>query len=140
VRNISFALTTAQIRARLKTVTRRIGWMDVRAGDKLMACEKCMGRKKGEPLVRLVVILVDSVRRERLRQMTDVPRYGRAEVIAEGFPDMTPAAFVKFFCASHKGATRETVVTRIRFRYLEDEAVVPSVAPADRAQLEFAFP
>jgi len=133
VRNISFALTAAQVRARSKTVTRRMGWENVRAGDRLMACEKCMGRKHGEPLVRLVVIEVVTARRERLQRLLDDAAYGRREVVAEGFPEMTPADFVAFFCRTHKGATAASVVSRIAFRYLEDEAVVPATA-ADPGQ------
>lgn len=113
MRNISFALTAAQFRARSKDVTRRLGWLDVRAGDRLMGCEKCMGRKPGEPLIRLGAIEVVAVRRVRLDTIT------AADVAREGFPEMTPAEFVAFFCASHKGCTPRSVVTRIRFRYLE---------------------
>lgn len=62
-RNMSFMLTTEQIEARTKTVTRRMG-----------------------------------------------------------FPDMTPAEFVEFFCASHAGCTPETEVNRIEFEYLDGDA------------------
>lgn len=112
MRNISFALTTAQIRARTKDVTRRMGWLMLRAGDRLMACEKCMGRKAGQPLVRLCVIEVVTVRRERLDRIT------AAEVAREGFPEWTPAQFVDFFCAAN-GCKPSTTITRIVFRYLE---------------------
>jgi len=44
-RNISFALTTKQIRNRSKTVTRRLGWLHIKKGDVLNACVKCMGLK-----------------------------------------------------------------------------------------------
>lgn len=120
MRNISFSLTTPQFKARTKTVTRRLGWCDLKVGDRLMGCEKCMGRKKGEPLVRLGEIEVLNVRRERLDAMLDVcrPDYGVREVVAEGFPAMRVRDFVKFFCESHKGCTPETIVTRIRFRYV----------------------
>ncbi|OMC07091.1 hypothetical protein A5734_03735 [Mycolicibacterium fortuitum] len=72
-----------------------------------------MGRKKGEPLVRIVDVEVVSVRRERLDAITF------AEVAREGFPDMTPREFVAFFCDSHKGCRPDSVVTRIEWRYVD---------------------
>jgi hypothetical protein len=118
--NVSFSLTTPQFRARSKDVTRRMGWLKVKVGDVLMGCEKCMGRKKGEPLVRLGLIEVVNVRRERLDAMLSPmnPAYGKDECRREGFPDMTPAQFVAFFCASHKKCTPASYVTRIEFKYL----------------------
>lgn len=112
MQNISFQLTTRQFRDRTKTVTRRLGWLRLKAGELLMGCEKCMGRKPGEPLVRLGTIRVLDVRRERLDAIT------AEDVAREGFPEMTPAEFVLFFCKSHKGCTPETEVTRIEFEYL----------------------
>lgn len=41
------------------------------------------------------------------------------DVAAEGFPGDSPDGFVEFFCATHKGATAETEVTRIEWRYLD---------------------
>lgn len=118
MKNISFALTTPQFRRRAKDITRRIGWKDLKPGDKLMGCEKCMGRKPGEPLVRLGAIEVLTVRFERLDRMIALPSYGLRECTREGFPGMTPLQFVEMFCASHKGCTLATVVTRIGFLYL----------------------
>ena len=64
-RNISFALTTDQFRARTKTVTRRLGWETLKAGDILMGCERCQGLKKGEKIKQLGPIRVVGVSRER---------------------------------------------------------------------------
>jgi hypothetical protein len=121
-RCISFFLTTPQIRSRTKSVTRRMGWAPLKPGTRLWACVKCQGLKKGERVERLAMIEVVEVSRERLRRMTDEPAYGRMECVAEGFPHLTPAEFVAMFCASHKGCTPETVVTRIAFRYVQDGA------------------
>ncbi len=121
MRNISFSLTTAQVRAGTKDVTRRLGWEFLRPGDKLMACVKCMGRRKGEPLERIRVIEIVDVRREPLRRLTDAVDYGFAELAREGFADdpvlKWPSAWVPWFCSSHKRCTPETEVTRIEFRY-----------------------
>lgn len=117
MRNISFMLTTEQFRNRSKSVTRRMGWLNVKPGEVLMGVEKSQGLKKGEKIVQLGKIRV-STRREKLRAMRDDPVYGAKEVIREGFPQMSPAEFVEFFCRSHKGCTPETEVTRIEFEYL----------------------
>lgn len=138
MKNMSFSLTTEQVRNSFqlavmgiapipgpdtptlagKDVTRRLDWLTLKVGDRLVACVKCMGRKKGEPLQRICTIEVVSVCREPLRRMLDEPAYGRQEVRREGFPNMTPAAFVQFFCESHKGCTPDTVITRIEFKYI----------------------
>lgn len=119
MRNISFMLTPSQFLDGSKTVTRRLGWEYLKAGDHLMGCEKCQGRRNGEPLVRLGECVVVTVRREPLRRMLDDPNYGPGECKREGFPNMTPAEFVAFFCESHDGCTPDTTVTRIEFRRIE---------------------
>lgn len=48
-RNMSFSLTTQQMRDRTKTVTRRKGWEFLRTGDIVNACVKCMGHMGGTP-------------------------------------------------------------------------------------------
>lgn len=122
-RLISFSLTTKQVREStpekpIKDVTRRLGWKNVRVGERMIGCEKVMGRRAGEPLVKIREIEVVSVRREKLRAMQDDLNYGFAECKREGFPEMTPRGFVNFFCQSHKGCTPETTVTRIEFKYV----------------------
>ena len=111
MRNMSFALTTDQLLRREKTVTRRLGWLYLRTGDWVQAVKKCMGLKPGEKLERLCVIKVTDTRREPLRAMT------QDDCVREGFPQMTVAEFVEFFCKTHKGCTPDTIVTRIEFDY-----------------------
>ena len=130
MKNISFALTTEKIRQSvanvalgqrpMKWVTRRLGWRHLKVGERLQACEKCMGRRHGEPLVKLCVIEVVSVRRERLGDLEDKLNWndGVDECYAEGFPATRPAQFVAFFCGSHKGCTPDTEITRIEFKYI----------------------
>ncbi len=115
--NMSFAITTPQCRAYLKNVTRRVGWDQLKAGDTIQQVVKGMGLKKGEKVEPIHKILIRQVRKEPLQRMTDDPGYGAAEVIREGFPDMTPAQFVLMFCDTHKGVTPSTLVNRIAFRY-----------------------
>lgn len=111
--NMSFALTIPQFVARQKTVTRRLGWKRLRKGQKVMACKKCMGLKKGETLERLHLIEILRVTRERLDQIT------QPDVIREGFPGMSPKDFIAMFC-EHNGCRPDTVVTRIEFKHLSD--------------------
>jgi hypothetical protein len=110
MRNISFSLTTDQIRAKTKTVTRRLGWHNLKPGTLLQACVKCMGLKPGEKIQKLAVIRVVAVEREPLEEITvdDVRR--------EGFDAMTPDEFIKVFC-EHMGVDRFAEVTRIEFEY-----------------------
>jgi len=113
-RPAAIPVPTAYLR---KDVTRRDGWEFLEVGDKLSACEKCQGLGKGGKIVKICTIIVLDVRREPLRRMIDEPEYGRTEVIREGFPLMTPAEFVAFFCRGHKGITPDSIVTRIEFSY-----------------------
>lgn len=112
-RLMAVSLTEDQVRARAKTVTRRTGWRMLRPGDQLTLCRKVMGRRRGEPLERIATVEVTSVRRESLDAIT------AGDVIAEGFPQMTPAQFVAFFCGTHRGCGSGTEVTRIEWRYLD---------------------
>lgn len=123
MRNISFMLTTDQIRSRSKTVTRRAGWNTLVPGQLLRGVEKCMGLKAGEKVKELAVIRVIDVRQEPLQALTDDLDYGIAECAKEGFGEHEslrwPAQFVEFFCGSHRGCTAQTVVTRIEFEYVD---------------------
>lgn len=110
-RLMSVALTTEQVRRRHKTVTRRTGWQRLRIGDQVTLCPKVRGRRPGEPLERIVTVDIVSVRRERLDSIT------ADDVVAEGFPDMTPLEFVDFFRSTHQGVSADTEVTRIEWAY-----------------------
>lgn len=132
---MSVALTEQAVAARRKTVTRRAGWTFLEPGTVLELCRKVMGRRAGEPLVRLCLVRVVSVRREPLNAITD------DDVDREGFgpygdpwphqdwwpPGSVPPApvhgeasrrFVEFFTAEMGGAPDQTV-TRIEWEYLD---------------------
>lgn len=111
MRLMSVALTEEAVIDRSKTVTRRKGWKHIKVGDQIQLCRKVMGRKVDEPLVRLAVVEVTSVRREPLYAITP------EDVVREGFPGATVEQFVEFFCR-HMQVTPETEVTRIEWRYL----------------------
>lgn len=121
-RNMSFMLTTQQIRDRTKTVTRRMGWADLAAGTVLNAVVKSQGLKKGEKVETLATIRVIAVHREFLDRLTADPVYGLQECAREGFrisdPMGTPEGFIEGFCASHKGCKPDSWVTRIEFEFV----------------------
>lgn len=97
-RNMSFMLTTAQMLNKTKTQTRRLGWWNLKPNEILNAVEKCQGLKKGQKMIKIGKILVTERRIEKLSAIT------QADVIAEGFPDLTPAQFVDMFCLANKCA------------------------------------
>lgn len=113
MRNMSFALTTEQIRNRTKTVTRRLGWWNLRPGDRVQAVVKCQGLKKGEKIQKLAVIEIVSVRAERLWDITD------DECEREGFPETEDSEFVGMFCEEMNTVPNVTV-NRIEFKYVEE--------------------
>ncbi len=112
MRLMCVALTETAVRDRTKTVTRRLGWRFLKVGDQVTLCRKVMGRRKGEPLVRIVNVEILDVRRERLDAIT------QEEVALEWFPSWTVEDFVSMFMRAMK-CGHETEVTRIEWRYLE---------------------
>ena len=96
MRMMSFSLTTRQMRAREKDVTRRVGWKSLKPGTELLAVEKAMGLKKGEKVKPIGKIRVLDVRRERLDELVNPARgvYGQTEMVREGFPGLDPQSFM----------------------------------------------
>jgi len=115
-RNISFMMTTEQVRNKTKTVTRRDGWDFVKVGDILQGVEQCQGIPKGGSMVKLHRIRVTGTRWEPLDRLLKEPEYGKAEMILEGFPRFTPMQFVTMYL---KGAIDKASkeVNRIEFSY-----------------------
>jgi len=127
MRNISFSLTEEQFVDGSKDVTRRRGWAFLKPGDRLMACRKCMGLKRGEKIVHLGEIEVVSVRREKLYEMARIGEisskrigYGKTEAIREGFPHLSGDQFVTMFC-NHMGGRPDQIITRIEFRRIPNK-------------------
>lgn len=109
---MSFALTTEQVVNKSKSVTRRQGWEKLKPGDKIQPVLKCMGLKKGEKQQLIGgPIEVVSVRRERIRKIT------AADVVLEGFPEMSPFDFIRMYCQANRCAPGH-YCTRIEFIYL----------------------
>lgn len=110
MKRASFALTKLQLLDGSKSVTRRLGWLNLKAGDRLLAVSKGMGLKAGEKPDIYGPIEVVSVRRERLDAI-DADDCRR-----EGFPELSPPEFVEFFCKANRGCKPDTLVTRIEFK------------------------
>jgi hypothetical protein len=117
MRNMSFAYTTRQCRARTKTMTRRLGWRSLKPGDLVQQVEKAQGLALGEHPVPIHVIQITHTRWEPLKAIT------WHDVILEGFPYdcvMDTERFIKMFCILNApGCHRNTLVNRIVFRYID---------------------
>lgn len=119
---MSFALTTEQIKNHTKTVTRRLGWANLKPGERFLAVEKCMGLKKGEKHKVLAELECVSNRPECIGDMNAVPfSYGENETKLEGFPEMTGAEFVEMFSRKMKINPVVGWVNRIEFKYVGAE-------------------
>ena len=114
MRNMSFPLTTAQVGARTKTVTRRFGWWFLRPGDCVQPVVKSRGLHKGDALQPIGgPIRVLSCRAEFLDDIT------QEDCSREGFPAYTPGGFISMLCRQY-GCVAHSLMNRIEFEYLED--------------------
>lgn len=118
--NISFSMTTEQVRNKTKTVTRRNGWewlTGVQLPIVLHGIEKGQGLKKGEKVVRLCDIRVVNVSREPIGRIQLDKEYGLSELEKEGFSHLNPNEFVDMYCKANK-CKPDQIVTRIEFEYV----------------------
>lgn len=113
-RNMSFMLTTEQVRNRTKDVTRRRGWKSLKPGELFHAVEQAQGLKKGQKLKRLAVLRCVSNTPSRLDEITP------DDVRREGFPELTVEQFVAMFYRNLGGDERQ-VVNRIEFAYVDEQ-------------------
>jgi len=116
MRNMSFTLTTRQVRNRTKTVTRRLGWKFARVGLVVMACVKCQGIPKGGHIEEITPIRFTDLRWEPLNSIT------QEDVVNEGFPLQSPEWFVDMFVRHNRCAPSEPVHV-MTFEYLNTCAV-----------------
>lgn len=110
-RNMSFMLTTAQVRAGTKTITRRLGWYFLKPGDIVNAVEKCRGLKKGEKVKFIRLIQIVHTEQQRLHWIDAI------DVILEGFPGMPVYDFVAMFMKANR-CRFDREVNRIEFEYI----------------------
>lgn len=118
--------TEAAVRDRRKTVTRRLGWRFLKAGDRLTLCRKVMGRRAGEPLERIADVEVVSVRRESLDtiDLADIEAEGVPAAVWCGGDQHTygcetcgPLVWAEWFARTMRVGLAADV-TRIEWRYL----------------------
>ncbi len=116
MRNMSFALTTEQVQAEEKDITRRFGWWFLKPGDRVRPVRKSMGLKKGERIEPLLpagrCIEIVSTRDEPLKDIT------KEDCVREGFGEMEPSEFVEMI-SKHYSCPVGDLVNRIEFRYVE---------------------
>ncbi len=113
MRNMSFALTTEQVRAGTKTVTRRFGWWNLKPGDLVQPVYKCMGLKKGEKIQKIRgPIRIVSTRKELVRDVTP------DDIVREGFPGMPRVEFMELLTDNFRKGGPLTPVNRILFEYV----------------------
>ena len=116
MRNMSFSMTTEQIRLGTKTVTRRFGWKFLKPGDLVRPVVKAMGLKEGEKVQPIRGPLrVVSVRREPLAGI----KWERDGTRREGFPEMTGEEFVDMLVKHYRCSSSDDV-TRIEFEYTDE--------------------
>lgn len=118
-RLMSVSHTERAVRERRKTVTRRLGWLFLKPGDRVTLCRKVMGRKPGEPLVRIAEVEVVGVRREPLTAITDddVEREG-VDAALEVAGRTEAEAWASWFAWTMRCSVDDEV-TRIEWRYLD---------------------
>ena len=104
-------MTTSQVLSRQKTVTRRLGWQFLKAGDVVTAVKQSQGLRRGQKVERFCDLRIIDVRREPLHAIT------QADCAKEGFPDYSPCDFIQMMC-EHYGVNQDVIVTRIEFEYL----------------------
>ena|SRR5436190_14271355 len=111
MRNMSFSLTTPQMYARTKNVTRRLGWWFLKPGDLVCAVRKSQGLKKGEKVQRICPIRILKTNPEKLCNMQ------RSDVRREGFVSMGKGEFIAMFCRHNKCRPSKRV-NRIEFEFV----------------------
>ena len=119
MRRMAFTHTTAEIRERVKTVTRRMGWRTLTAGDLVQAVKKARGVRKGERVETVATLRVTDVRVERLSRLLTDARYAEDELPREGFPCWSAREFVEMFLRANRLKSADVDVTRIAFEYVD---------------------
>lgn len=109
-------MTTDQVVAETKTVTRRFGWDFLSPGDRVRPVRKAMGLKRGEKIEPLLppgrCIEAVSTGWEPLKAIT------KEDCILEGFPDMEPRDFMDMI-SRHYGCRTVKPINRIEFKYVD---------------------
>ena len=110
---MSFALTKSAVIGQRKTITRRQGWANLKVGELIQPIEKGMGLKKGQKQKTLgCPIRILSIRQEPIEAID------QADVLLEGFFNMTPEEFISMYCKANRVLPSE-YCRRIEYEYTE---------------------
>lgn len=119
MRRMSFSHAASEVRARMKTVTRRPGWRFLKPDDLIQAVDKARGSRSGEAARVLAILRVRDVRIEPLARLIENARYAEDELPQEGYPCWSRDDFITRFLRRHRLTTADIDVTRIEFEYVE---------------------
>ena len=122
MRRMSFSHAAPEVRARMKTVTRRLGWRFLKPNDLIQAVDKARGSRSREAARRLAILRVRDVRIEPLARLIESARYAEDELPREGYPCWSRDDFITRFLRRHRLTTVDIDVTRIEFEYVELDA------------------
>jgi hypothetical protein len=121
MRRMSFSHSAPELRERLQTVTRRLGWRFLKPDDLIEAVEHVPGseRDPGAPTRTLAVLRVRNVRVEPLSRLLTDATYAEDELPREGFPCWSRDDFIARFLREHRLASADVDITRIEFEIVE---------------------
>ncbi|MPZ19766.1 MAG: ASCH domain-containing protein [Luteitalea sp.] len=119
MRRMSFSHAASEVRAGMKTVTRRLGWRFLKPNELIQAVDKAPGSRSAGPVRRLAILRVQNVRVEPLARLIEDARYAEDELPREGFPCWSRDDFIARFLRRHRLTTTAIEVTRIEFEYVE---------------------
>lgn len=120
MRHMSFALTQNEYVSRIKDLTRRDGWTNLKPGDSFVGVDRVMGFQKGEHPVKFHPSVCISNAPEPLNDIVKRPfRDGHFEVAREGFPAWigNETEFVKLYVKCN-GGPEDKIINRIEFRHI----------------------
>jgi hypothetical protein len=123
MRRMSFSHAASEVRGRMKTVTRRLGWRFLKPNDLIQAVDKARGPRSREPARLLAILRVRDVRIEPLARLIENACYAEDELPREGHPCWSKDDFIARFLRRHHLTTPEIDVTRIEFEYVEPDVL-----------------
>ena len=110
--------TAAGLMAREQTVTRRVGYEEVRPGDFIDAVSEMWMLNHPGKIVPLAKLVVVSVRAEPLKRLLEEPEYAAKEMKRSCLSrDKSLRAQLAAFVSRHRSTSLSSMVTRIEFAY-----------------------
>jgi hypothetical protein len=114
MRRMSFPDTAPDVRERVQTVTRRLGWRFLKPDDLIQAVEF----ESNSPRI-IGILRVRSVRVESLSRLVTDATYAEDELPREGRPCWSRDHFITTFLRRHRLKNASVDVTRIEFEYVD---------------------